>query len=64
MATARTSQTHPLRIDVVNVPGAAGIIGLTLCPGKCYPSSYSGRWERDLSADLLAIRDWGCAGSA
>ncbi len=30
----RTSDTHPLRIDPVEIPGNRGLIGLTFCPGK------------------------------
>jgi ADP-ribosyl-[dinitrogen reductase] hydrolase len=34
----------------------AGVIGLTLCPGKKDPSR---GWNRDLDIDVAAIRDWG-----
>lgn len=52
----RTSITHPIRIDEVRVPGCAGIIGLTFCPGK---KDLPGDWDRDLTADLDAIAAWG-----
>ena len=55
----KTSISHPLRIDTVNVPNGGGIIGMTLCPGKKIKSAFSGVWERDLDIDLQAIRDWG-----
>jgi protein-tyrosine phosphatase len=53
-----TSHTHPLCIDVVDVPDG-GQIGMTLCPGKKQPNSVSGHWQRDLATDLKAVADWG-----
>jgi protein-tyrosine phosphatase len=55
----RTSDSHPLRIDFVSVPGTTGRIGLTFCPGKCSEGLYGGTWERDLGKDLAAIKAWG-----
>jgi ADP-ribosyl-[dinitrogen reductase] hydrolase len=55
----RTSRSHPLRIDEVAVSEAGGRIRLTFCPGKCGPSLYDYRWERDLAADLDVIVTWG-----
>ena len=55
----KTSETHPLRIDSVEVPGTAGRIGMTLCPGKKQPNALSGAWHRDLAVDLRAIKSWG-----
>ncbi len=56
-----TSATHPLRVDWLptDLPGR---IGMTLCPGKRSASRYTGgRWERDLGADLDALRTtWDC----
>jgi ADP-ribosyl-[dinitrogen reductase] hydrolase len=52
----RSSLTDPLQVAVVAVPGIAGTIGLTLCPGK---KDWAGGWNRDLDTDLVAIRDWG-----
>ncbi len=50
----------PLRIGEVSVPGAEGVIGMTLCPGKKGPSTRSARvWNRDLDVDLERIRRWG-----
>lgn len=57
----KTSQTHPLQINAVQVPGTKGMIGMTLCPGKVQKSAISGDWERDLDTDLQAIQDWGAA---
>jgi ADP-ribosyl-[dinitrogen reductase] hydrolase len=56
-----TSQSHPLRIDSLDLPPAngGGRIGMTFCPGKKDPHSMSGPWLRDLDLDLDAIRDWG-----
>ncbi|MDD3258676.1 MAG: ADP-ribosylglycohydrolase family protein [Smithellaceae bacterium] len=55
----KTSISHPLRIDEVKVPNGAGIIGMTLCPGKKINSAQSGPWNRDLDMDLKAIQAWG-----
>ena len=54
----KTSISHPLRIDEVKVPNSAGIIGMTLCPGKKINSAQSGVWNRDLDMDLQAIQSW------
>ena len=55
----KTSLSHPLRIDEVKVPGADGIIGMTLCPGKKIKSLISGEWDRNLDIDLRSIKTWG-----
>jgi protein-tyrosine phosphatase len=52
----RTSRNDPLRIAEVSPPGQQGVIGITLCPGKKDPPR---GWDRDLEADLAAIRSWG-----
>ncbi len=57
---ARTSQSHPIRIDHVETEGG-GRIGMTFCPGKKDPGAMTGAWDRDLDTDLLAIRDWGAS---
>lgn len=57
----RTSLTHPLRIDWVQVPGAAGRIGITFCPGKCGDSTHGAPWARDVVVDVQAIRDGGAS---
>jgi ADP-ribosyl-[dinitrogen reductase] hydrolase len=61
MSHRLTSQTNPLRIDEVGVPGVPGVIGMTLCPGKKDPYATFGVWDRDLTLDLQAIRDWGAS---
>lgn len=65
----KTSQTHPLRIDVLdlntipeliqNSSHSLGQIGLTFCPGKCHHGLFGDRWERDLNSDIDVIRKWG-----
>jgi len=55
----KTSQTHPLNIDVVQV--GAGEIGMTFCPGKKQRSGMSGAWHRDLDTDLDVIRSGGAS---
>lgn len=59
MPAAKTSQSHPLQINPVMVPGSSGIIGLTFCPGKKHIGLYAGAWNRDLRADLQAIQAFG-----
>jgi ADP-ribosyl-[dinitrogen reductase] hydrolase len=56
-----TSEKNPLRIDAVAAPGTAGLIGMTLCPGKKDPYAAFGAWDRDLQADLQVIREWGAS---
>ncbi|NCP15264.1 MAG: hypothetical protein GW858_14075 [Sphingomonadales bacterium] len=56
---ARTSTTHPLQIAEIFPAAGYGSIGLTLCPGKWQPLAESGTWERDMVADVQAIRAWG-----
>lgn len=56
-----TSERNPLRIDAVPVPAAAGLIGMSLCPGKKDPYAAFGPWDRDLAADLLAVAEWGAS---
>ena len=54
---AKTSATHPIRVATLEV--GAGRIGVTFCPGKKQRNAISGTWERELAADLVAIRAWG-----
>lgn len=58
MTSYRTSKSHPLLIDELSIPGIAGIVGMTFCPGKQGPSVYGPPWKRDLEADLAVIRAW------
>ncbi len=44
----RTSESDPIRVDFLDLPGVPGRIGLTFAPGKRRP----GRWARNLHADL------------
>lgn len=55
----RTSETHPLYINEVTLPGVSGRIGITFCPGKKGESFTGPDWNRDLQADLDVIVDWG-----
>ena len=59
--TPKTSRSHPLQIATVDIGQGMGRVGITFCPGKIQDSAFSGRWSRDLSADMDAIRDWGAA---
>ncbi|MCO7226739.1 cyclin-dependent kinase inhibitor 3 family protein [Pleionea sp. CnH1-48] len=54
----KTSVTHPLRIDYVEVT-SGGRIGLTFCPGKQGYGLYGGEWQRDLQLDLESVQQWG-----
>src|SRR5713101_1598773 len=57
----RTSVTHPLLIADISAGLGFGRVGITFCPGKHDRQAKSGHWDRDLAADLDAIRDWGAA---
>ena len=57
----RTSATHPLRVDKIEMPGYPGKLGLTFCPGKRSEGLYGGTWERDLQTDLAALERVGTA---
>ena len=54
--TSKNSETSPLQIAEVLLEQGEGNIGLTLCPGK---KDVRRNWNRDLGADLRAIRTWG-----
>lgn len=53
---ARTSLTHPLRIDAIKL--SHGQIGLTLAPGKCCTSLLGADWRRDLDLDIASLVTW------
>jgi ADP-ribosyl-[dinitrogen reductase] hydrolase len=55
----KTSLTHPLAIAAISAGPSHGRVGITFCPGKCDRQAMTGYWDRDLSLDLDAIRDWG-----
>lgn len=55
----RTSETDPLRVDAVAVPGTGAHIGMTFCPGKRQSWGRHAAWWRELVTDLEAIRAWG-----
>ena len=54
-----TSDSSPLRIDTITLPGSHGKIGMTICPGKKDPGWSGTAWDRDLDADLEVICAWG-----
>ena len=54
----KTSDTHPIRVDFVAVPGKPSIrFGMTFCPGTVQSHALTGQWARNLAQDLLRIRD-------
>jgi ADP-ribosyl-[dinitrogen reductase] hydrolase len=53
---------EPLPIDSLPIPGCAGVVGMTYCPGRVFPGGRRGDWNRNLDADLSAIRQWGARG--
>lgn len=55
----RTSKSHPIKVDWFSYPTFAGKIGITLCPGKRQPMSWSGGWNRDLETDIGDITKMG-----
>lgn len=54
----RTSSTDPLQVHFINQDGLdlRGRIGLTFAPGKKQKGAQTGDWDRDLVADLSALR--------
>lgn len=57
-AGARTSASHPIRVDwVAEDLGRGGRLGLTFAPGKRAPSWQGEPWHRDLGADLDRLRE-------
>ena len=59
MTKIRTSETDPLRIAAL--PVGAGLVGITLCPGKQGDSVFGAGWARDLATDIAVIREWGAS---
>ena len=59
MASAKTSVSHPLKINPVSIPDGGGKIGLTFCPGKKHVGSYSGKWDREIGLDLEQVKAFG-----
>lgn len=59
--TVRTSLTHPLRIATIPAGENGGRVGITFCPGKKGPSVYGMPWDRDVTVDVEAIREWGAS---
>lgn len=57
--TTRTSASHPLRIDEVPLGPGQGLVGITICPGKCGDAVRGLAWQRDLGADLDVVARWG-----
>lgn len=49
-----------LQIDALEIPGIAGVLGLTHCPGRVTRMTGAQR-KRDLAADLDAISAWGAS---
>jgi hypothetical protein len=53
-----TSETHPIRVDVVPTDDLPGKLGVTFAPGKKDASGSSRvRWDRDLATDLRDLRE-------
>jgi len=52
---AKTSSSHPLRVDWLRVPWS-GQVGLTFAPGKKQLNAATGAWDRDLDTDLRRLR--------
>lgn len=59
MIVARTSTTHPLRVDFVDTVDLKlpGRLGLTFAPGKKQRHAQTGSWDRDLETDLRALKN-------
>ena len=53
-----TSDTHPIRVDVIPTDHLPGRLGVTFAPGKKDASGTSRvRWDRDLATDLRDLRE-------
>jgi len=59
--SVHTSESHPLRIDTIELSDKAGRIGMTFCPGKKIMGLYGGEWDRDLELDLSVVDDSGAS---
>jgi ADP-ribosyl-[dinitrogen reductase] hydrolase len=60
VARVKTSFDYPLVVNRLRVPGYAGSLGLTFCPGKKAESMLDqGTWNRQLSVDIEQIVAWG-----
>eukprot|EP00698_Gefionella_okellyi_P012742 TRINITY_DN3451_c0_g1_i8.p1 TRINITY_DN3451_c0_g1~~TRINITY_DN3451_c0_g1_i8.p1 ORF type:complete len:289 (-),score=51.15 TRINITY_DN3451_c0_g1_i8:322-1188(-) len=55
----KTSQSHPLRADIVIRNDQAGFIGITFCPGKQGPGRTNTLWRRDLKVDFQQLKEHG-----
>lgn len=57
MTKARTSESHPIRVDFVTTEKLLlpGRIGLTFAPGKKH-LGMTGHWDRELDTDLARLR--------
>ncbi len=53
----RTSITHPIKVDWIKHRKIPGLIGITFCPGKYQPVSWSGGWNRNLDIDIDALAE-------
>ena len=51
----RNSTSHPLKANWIPIEGDNGRIGITLCPGKYQPVSWTGGWDRQLSIDVTTL---------
>lgn len=54
-----SKQHRRLPITAIAIPGMAGIIGITACPGMKYASGCLDLYEESLLHDLTTIRKWG-----
>lgn len=48
-------------IGTIGMIGTIGTIGMTICPGRTLRGMSTAGWNRDLEADLDAVRDFGAA---
>jgi len=52
----KTSESHPIQVNFVDVPDAKGRLGLTFAPGKNH-NGMTARWRRDLQTDLERLKE-------
>lgn len=59
----RTSDSHPIRIEYVQLPSGWGESGMSFCPENSLMRGPA-PGAADLDTDLAVIRDWGAAMAA
>ncbi|MDR1085908.1 MAG: hypothetical protein LBP22_13905 [Deltaproteobacteria bacterium] len=59
MPFIKDSDNNPLRIDEVDF--RPGLVGISICPGKYDDFARTGPCHRDVTKDLLLVKNWGAS---